>query len=115
MDASVGMSEIRDIRVGLFRNKQLLAWLEPCEKPANYHGFENCQFYRLSELSVTPKSTDVFCLAAVVTDEYGREIVCEGLPRAMVQDGELCIAGDSEMVSAGIDMDDWWNGPWDYE
>lgn len=115
VDASVGMSEIRDIRVGIFRNKQLLAWLEPCEKPANYHGFENCQFYRLSELSVTPKSTDVFCLAAVVTDEYGREIVCEGLPRAMVQGGELCLAGDSEMVAAGVDMDDWWNGPWDYE
>ncbi len=115
VNASVGMAEVRNIRVGLFRNKQLLAWLEPCEKPATYHGFENCQFYRLSELSVTPEPSDVFCLAAVVTDEFGRETVCEGLPRAMVQDGELRHVGDSEMTAAGIDLENWWNGPWDYE
>lgn len=115
VDASVGLAEVRDIRVGLFRNKQLLAWLESCEKPESYRGFEDRQFYRLSELSVTPEPGDVFCLAAVVTDEFGREMVCEGLPRSMVQDGELYYVGDSEMTAAGIDLEDWWNGPWDYQ
>ena len=88
---------------------------ETCGKPEGYHGFENCQFYRLAELSVTPEPGDVFCLAAVVTDECGREIVYEGLPRSMVRDGALCLAGDSDMTAAGIDLADWWNGPWDYE
>ena len=115
VNANVGVAEIRDIRVGLFRNKELLAWLEPCGKPAGYDGFETCQFYRLAELSVTPEPGDVFCLAAVVTDECGREIVYEGLPRSMVRDGELRLAGDSDMTAAGIDLEDWWNGPWDYE
>ena len=115
VNAGVGMSEIRDIRVGIFRNKELLAWLEPCEKPEGYHGFENCRFYRLSELSVTPEPGDVFSLAAVVTDSYGREMVCESLPRSMVWDGVLSLAGDSQMTAAGIDLEDWWNGPWDYQ
>lgn len=114
---TIGVAEAREIRVGLFRNKELVAWLESCEWPKDrFQGdWSDCRFYRLSDCIVTPEATDVFCLAAVVTDEYGREIVCEGLPRSMVQDGELIYVGDSEMTAAGIDLEKWWNGPWEYE
>lgn len=113
-----GVAEIREIRVGLFCNKKLVAWLESCERPEDIFrggGWEDSQFYRLTDCTLTPAETDVFSLAAVVTDEYGRETVCESLPRSMVRDGELQHVGDSEMTAAGIDLEDWWNSPWDYE
>lgn len=112
-----GVAEIREIRVGLFCNKKLVAWLESCERPESIFvgdGWEECRFYRLTDCAVTPAETDVFSLAAVVTDEYGRETVCESVPRSMVRDGELQHVGDSEMTAAGIDLEDWWDGPWDY-
>lgn len=118
IDAAIGCAEIREIRVGLFCNKELVAWLESCERPEDIFrggGWEDSQFYRLTDCTLTPAETDVFSLAAVVTDEYGRETVCESLPRSMVRDGELQHVGDSEMTAAGIDLEDWWNSPWDYE
>lgn len=114
----IGVPESREIRVGLFRNKELVTWLEPCERPQSQFlgdGWEDYQFYYLEDCTVTPEPADVFCLAAVVTDEYGREIVYEGFPRSMVADGELNFVGDDEMRAAGIDLEDWRGGPWKYE
>ena len=41
---------IAGVRVGLFKNRQLAAWAEPCEQPDSFHGFEDCSFYCLPEL-----------------------------------------------------------------
>ena len=68
---------IREIRVGFFKNRQLVCWLEPIEgTPPNWHGFdEKHQYYKLSKLQLKLTPEDVVGLAAVVTDEYGRERV----------------------------------------
>ncbi len=69
-----------DIRVGLFLNQKLAVWAEPCEKPERFKGFEDCDFYRLPDLELTLKAGDQLSVAAVVTDEYGRVVVCPGMP-----------------------------------
>lgn len=64
-----------DIRVGLFRDQKLLAWYAPVEGiPPNFGGFdeENTRFFRL-EGEWTLEPDHVYCVAALVTDEYGRE------------------------------------------
>ena len=75
-DASLkGPAEIRRIRVGLFKNKQLTAWAEPCAQPDSFHGFEDCSFYRLPALELPLAAADTVQIAAVVEDVYGRTIV----------------------------------------
>ena len=103
-NAAIGRSEIAELHLGLFRNQELLAWLEPCEKPSSYRGFEDCDFYRLPDLSVTPGPGDVFHVAAVMRDNYGREIFRPGLPYALdEEDGELRPADV-------VDKLQWYNG-----
>lgn len=78
--AGIQEAEVQSLRVGLFRNRKLLGWLEPCEQPEYYHGSWNVDFYSFPEVSVIPEEGDVFCLAAVVVDEYGREHVYQSEP-----------------------------------
>lgn len=76
-----GAAAIRQIRVGLFRDWKLLAWYIPMEeKPDNWGGsWDGYRFFRLEE-SWTMEPEHVYCTAAVVTDEYGREQVYEDMP-----------------------------------
>lgn len=66
---------VADVRVGLFQDQKLLAWYEPVEGiPPNFSGFdgENTRFFRLDgEWTLEPDH--VYCIAALLTDEYGRE------------------------------------------
>lgn len=103
VNAAIGRSEIVELHLGLFRNQELLAWLEPCEKPSSYHGYEDYDFYRLPDLSVTPAPGDVFHVAAVITDNYGREIFQPGIPYVLDDDGEL-------MPTDVADTAQWYNG-----
>ena len=102
-NAVIGRSEIAELHLGLFRNQELLAWLEPCEKPSSYRGFEDCDFYRLPDLSVTPGPGDVFHVAALMRDNYGREIFRPGLPYALDEDGTL-------KPTDVVDTVQWYNG-----
>jgi len=104
-----GRAEARSIRVGLFRNRKLLGWLEPCEQPDYYQGSWNVDFYRFPEVSVVPEEGDVFQLCTVVVDEYGREFVYSGVPYILEQ-------GSGTLVQA---QDEGWTGlsspeDWDY-
>lgn len=70
-------ARITSLRLGLFRDKKLLAWYEQAEPPANSQG--DRQFFRLDgEWVMEPEH--VYCVAAVVTDEYGRERVYQDFP-----------------------------------
>ena len=81
---------IADVRVGLFQNRQLIAWAEPCEMPDSFHGFEDCSFYRLPALRRELTAQDVIEIAAVVTDSYGRTIIGQDVPYIPdLEDGEL--------------------------
>ena len=65
---------IESIRVGLFRDRKLLAWYERTEKPDNYYGdvFERSWFFRLDgEWTMEPDH--VYEQVTIITDEYGRE------------------------------------------
>ena len=87
----IGQSEAESIRVGLFKNRSLIAWLDPCEQPEHFHGeYGGESFYHLPEgvRATLTKDTDQLQFAAVVTDSYGRQEVYSDIPY-MLSDGAL--------------------------
>lgn len=66
---------IRSVRLGLFRNRKLVAWGEPCGKPPYYLDSEDNTFARLPEMDVPVEAGDLLCAAALVEDVYGRQFV----------------------------------------
>ena len=96
-----GRAEVRSVRVGLFRNQELLGWLEPCEKPESFYGYA-IEYFRFPELAVVPEEGDEFRLCTVAVDEYGREFVVSGIPYVLSrEDGWLRMAD-----GGGIGMED---------
>ena len=92
-----GNAEAADIQVGLFQNRKLLAWAKPCGKPDSFRGFEGEDFYRLPDMTVTLADTDELAVAALVTDEYGRQTMCCDIPYVLdTQDGILTYPSYSE-------------------
>ena len=92
-------SEAVRLRVGLFKNKVLTAWLDPGQKPENFHGdFEGESFFCLpAGMRVTLSSpADELCFAAVVTDEYGREAVYTDIPYVL-EGGSLTWPDDVDL------------------
>ena len=96
-----GRAKVQSIRVGLFRNQELLSWLEPCEKPDSYWNTSAHEFFRFPDISVVPEEGDVFQLCTVVEDEYGRELVCRGVPYAMHWEEKVLIVADGKEI--GLD------------
>lgn len=78
----VGQGEIASIRMGLFVDRTLLEWLEPCDQPESFHGdYEGMSFFHLPEgVQVTLRGEEELTFAAVVTDQYGREGVFSDIP-----------------------------------
>jgi transcriptional regulator with XRE-family HTH domain len=91
---------IRELRVGLFKNKTLVAWAEPCEMPDSFHGFDQFDAYALPDLELPLTAEDELCTAAILTDEYGRTILCPGTPCVLDADGESMV-----WPSGGITLD----------
>lgn len=75
------LEQIEGLRLGLFRDRKLVAWYEQLDgKPENYGGnWENTLFFRLSE-EQTMEPGHGYCQAAVVVDRYGRERIYSGFP-----------------------------------
>ena len=101
---------ISGIRVGLFRDKKLLAWYGQLEeKPANYNGdWSDYIFFRLDGGWEMEPGYE-YCFAAVVTDVYGRELVSPSWP--VVYDPETDFADYPQ------DMEFWFTSSpeeWDY-
>lgn len=72
---------VTDIRLGLFRNQTLLTWLTPCEKPERFDAPAGWQFYHLPYIRVEHLTeADILHLAAVVTDEHGRQVMVSEIP-----------------------------------
>ena len=84
----LGVSQLRKVEVGLFYNEKLVQWLTPCQKPSNYKGFEDEDFYRLDPVTLTMEEGDVLEIAARSTDQYGRQWMMLG-DVYQVTDGEL--------------------------
>lgn len=87
----IGQAEIAAVQVGLFLDKALVTWLDPCEQPEHFHGdYGDETFHHLPEgLAVTlAERTQELVFAAVVTDVYGRQAVYSDIPY-MLSDGAL--------------------------
>lgn len=95
----IGQSEAETIRVGLFKNQSLIAWLDPCEQPEHFHGeYDGESFYHLPEgtRATLTRDADQLCFAAVVTDQYGREAVYSDIPYVL-SGGELTWPDSSDI------------------
>ena len=94
------VTEVTQVRVGLFQNRELVAWGEPIEQPSNYHGFEACDFVQFDPVSLSVEQGDLLCYALVVTDEYGRTTVRGGeeyvVTGASGEDGEQAVPEEDE-------------------
>lgn len=89
-NTQIERAKLKSYRVGLFQNKKLLGWMEPCEKPDRYVNYAENEydFYRYPDVSVVPEPEDVFTLAAVVVDEYDREFVFTDIGYSLERDGD---------------------------
>ena len=68
--------------MGLFRDRKLVARYTPCEQPESYQGnWEDARFFECTE-TITLEPGYTYCMAALVTDEYGRQWVVHGTPAA---------------------------------
>lgn len=102
------VTEVAQVRVGLFQNRELVAWGEPIEQPSNYHGFEDWGFVQFEEVSLPVEQEDTLCYALVVTDEYGRTTVRGGEEYAVTgatsEDGEQAIPTEEGNVSPSVEV-----------
>ena len=105
-------AEAVSIRVGLFKNQRLVAWAEPisADEQTSYQGFDNATFYRLEPLSFPFAAGDILESAAVLTDEYGREVICpDWFPLTLDSDGQTLVfpgsTGSDTVDAYSIDTD----------
>lgn len=78
-ETKFGTVEVQSLKVGLFKNFQLITWLEPCEKPQNYD-VDGDEFFRFNGMDIRLEQGDILHFAAVYTDQYGRQGVAPSLP-----------------------------------
>lgn len=83
-------------RLGLFENNKLVYWLEQVEEqPDSFVGdWEDSLFFRNPQ-DYTLDRANRYCLAMVITDEYGREIVCTDIP-IVYEWGEVGANGEDD-------------------
>ena len=105
-------AEAVSTKVGLFKNQHLIAWARPisADEQTSYRGFDNATFYRLEPLSFPFTAGDILESAAVLTDEYGREVICPGdFPLTLDSDGQTLVfpgsTGSDTVDAYSIDTD----------
>ena len=99
---TVGRSWVKTVRMGLFQNQKLVAWMERCEKPESWDAEEGGRCFRLDPQEVELEEGDTLCFAAQVTDQYGRSFMVVSYPDRHVVDGEWSTGG-----SYSSDPADW--------
>lgn len=99
---TVGRSWVKTVRMGLFQNQKLVAWMERCEKPESWDAEEGGRCFRLDPQEVELEEGDTLCFAAQVTDQYGRSFMVVSYPDLYVVDGEWSTGG-----SYSSDPADW--------
>ncbi len=103
-DDALPVPEIRQVQVGLFKNRELVTWLTLCEGiPENYRGIEgDAQFYQVPACDVPVEEGDLLAVAALVTDELGRQQLYPEMAYALDEDGQMFWA--DELIK-----DDWYD------
>ena len=106
VDETIPVPDIRSARLGLFRDRKLIAWAEPCEKPASYLGCEDYRFARLPETDVPVEDGDLLCVAALVEDVYGRRYL-QTTDFFTPSSGQVNVFPADPPDSAVWDLSDW--------
>lgn len=80
------------------------------DEQTSYRGYDNATFYRLEPLSFPFAAGDILESAAVLTDEYGREVICpDWFPLTLDSDGQTLIfpgsTGSDTVDAYSIDTD----------
>ena len=80
------------------------------DEQTSYRGFDNATFYRLEPLSFPFAAGDILESAAVLTDEYGREVIRpDWFPLTLDSDGQTLIfpgsTGSDTVDAYSIDTD----------
>ena len=83
------------LKVGLFKNFRLVAWLEPCEQPKNWN-VDGEQFFRFDAMDMDLEQGDTLHFSAIFTDQYGRQGVAPGIPYFECFGDELSWPGSSD-------------------
>ncbi|MBQ7778042.1 MAG: helix-turn-helix domain-containing protein [Oscillibacter sp.] len=74
-------AQATDVQVGFFRNQKLVSWAIPCEKPENFDAPADRSFYLLPDVTLENlTSADKLYIAALVTDNYGRQFMVSDIP-----------------------------------
>ena len=82
--AGKGGAEIQSLQVGVFRNKKLIGWGEPCEQPENFYGFDDEVFYRMPDVDICGLTEeDIIIFAALATDTFGRRFMAWEVPYSL--------------------------------
>lgn len=99
-------TKISSIRLGLFRDRKLLAWYEHLdEQPREFQGdWSDSEFFRL-EGEWTMEPGHEYCVAAVIVDEYGREQLYPDT--SVMYDEEQGFANYVESGTVTWDPEDW--------
>ena len=104
-----GLIEVAHVDVGVFVNKTIVGWAEECEQPASYIGdWGEKVFFQLPDVTVTLQEGDQLCVAALVTDSYGRQFMAHDVPCVVKYDEKG--NGELEWVSEfdySRDIADW--------
>lgn len=99
--AFLDQSEVARVQVGLFRNRKLVRWLEKAEDTTGGHSGSSIQTevvtadevgywsdYTLPEMTLEAEEGDAIEFAALITDQYGRQFMCQDFG-FVVQNGTL--------------------------
>lgn len=112
MNGGVPVAKLAELKVGLFKNRELVAWLTPYEGvPANCVGFDaEEKFYQMPNMPIFVEKEDIVCIAALVIDEYGRERLYQETAYALNEDNEMFWADDRIQ-----EKEDWYDqSAWSY-
>ena len=99
--AFLDLSEVTHVQVGLFRNKELVCWMDKSEETPDIRDetsppvdevtaeeLEGWSEYTLPEMTLEAGEGDVIEFAALITDQYGRQFMCQDFG-LVVQKGTL--------------------------
>ena len=106
-EPELGDAQIRSIQVGLFCEQILVMWYDQLEgQPDSYVGDwpEDALYFQRPE-AVTMKEGPVYCEAAVVTDQYGRQWVAWDSPVAYDAERGSMAFTDADYSSGLSDWD----------
>ena len=99
----VGVIEAAHVDVGVFVNKTIVGWAEECAQPDSYSGdWGDVRFFQLPDVTVTLQEGDQLCVAALVTDSYGRQFIECDIPYVV----EYNEKGDGELTYAAMGVTD---------